>query len=127
MQLQSVETNFKPQRYRAKLKHNKSYSIASQRDIADTIKQLNKTGVSITAYQAFIELAGEILPSNNQITLTNNHDELGSSLQVTIELANTSVADCLQWHEKLLEQWVACNEFDVNILFDVMPSKEVVQ
>ncbi len=76
-----------------------------------------------TAYQAFMELAGEILPKDNQISLNTNHDELGANLQVTIELPNVSVDDCLQWHEKLLEQWINCKEFDLNILFDVMPAK----
>ncbi len=129
MQLQPISQTSKHRagKHKAKTKANKSYSIANQIDIVETIKQLNKANISITAYQSFIELADKILPKDNRISLNTNHDELGANLQITIELTNTSVADCLQWHEKLLEQWITCKDFDLNILFDVMPAKEGIQ
>ncbi len=125
MQLQPISQMSKHRagKHKAKAKANKSYSIANQIDIVETIKQLNKANISITAYQSFIELADKILPKDNQISLNTNHDELGSNLQIIIELANVTTDDCLQWHEKLLEQWITCNEFDLNILFDVTDYK----
>ncbi len=129
MQLQPISqtSKHKIRKHRTKPKHNTRYSIANQIAVTDTIKQLSITGVSINSYQAFMQLVSEVLPKDSQIQLNSNHDELGASLQVTIELANASIADCLQWHEKLLGRWTACNEFDLNILFNVMPAKEGVK
>ncbi len=127
LQLQTVTPNPNFQRkYKSKQKHSVNHSIANQTAIADVIQHLYKTGVSISSYQAFMELANNILPKDNQINLSNNHDELGASLHINIELKNTNIEECLQWHDKLLQQWTINKDFDLNILFDVMPSTEVL-